>query len=71
MFLFVTWDAILGKYYLDKFCEADSGTYINSYARIAGIYFAEKPREDIAQAFLDRGFDFIEVGEKGSYRRYF
>jgi hypothetical protein len=71
MFLLPTWDAILGKYYLDKFCEGDGGTYLNRSERVAGIYFDERPRDDIAKAFLKRGFDFIEMGQEGDYFRYF
>ncbi len=70
MFFFATWDAILGKYYLDKFCEADGGTYINTNKRIEGRYLAYKPRPETAVSLLNKGYSFIEMGKDENYVRY-
>jgi uncharacterized membrane protein YjgN (DUF898 family) len=70
MFFFATWDAILGKYYLDKYCEADGGTYINTDERVTGRYLAYRPRSETAISLLNKGYSFIEMGVDGDYVRY-
>lgn len=70
LFLVPTWDAILGKIYLDDLCESDGGTYINFSSNIGGIYFNESPRRDVAEKFLRMGFKIVEMGVSKPYFRY-
>ena len=52
MFLFPTWDAILGKYYLDSYCEKKGGYYVNEGARIDQIYMNGYSSEKMAEMLL-------------------
>ena len=70
MFLWPTWDAILGKYHLDKLCEEDGGTYISSDAKIEGYFSRGRARRAYAQQALAMGFHYVEYGKNGSYVRY-
>lgn len=73
MLLWPTWDAIPGKYYLDRYCE-QGGVYAEPGIRIDGIYFPGKGNsgnERLAEAFLRMGFKYIEAGsDDGSIIRY-
>lgn len=60
MLLWPTWDAILGKYYLDRYCEK-GGVYAEPGIRIDGIYFPFEGSDRLAEAYLGMGFKYIEA----------
>ncbi len=71
LFLVPTWQAILGKFYLDYYCRNDGGIFINSQERVDSVYFESNPNIHAARPHLARGFDYIEFGrEKGEIARY-
>jgi hypothetical protein len=61
LFLIPTWESILGKYYLDKYCEEDGGMYFNTEERITSIYISGEAQERIMRSYLERGYDFVEA----------
>lgn len=70
MFLLPTWDAILGKYYLDKLCEADGGNYILVNKRVEGLHLKQIPSAYIAKIYLNKGYSYIEMGNEKGYTRF-
>lgn len=68
MFLLPTWDAILGKYYLDQLCKRDGGFSSNKPLFSDGFYIPSNKSRFTAQKILDRGFVFLEM--KGLDNRF-
>jgi len=71
LFLIPTWDAILGKHYLDYYCEKDGGLYDFHQERIDGLYIEYRADLHSAKQYLKRGFDFVEMGMQPDYVRFF
>lgn len=71
LFLFPTWDAILGKYYLDNYCEKDGGFIRLNDIELESLYIAATGNDKLAMNYLKRGFKYIETESgDGKYRRY-
>lgn len=72
MFLLPTWDAILGKYYLDQLCEDGGGTFVKENTKVKGIYVPYVADEKYAKSLLSYGFSFVEMKlKKGGITRFF
>ena len=70
MLLWPTWDAILGKYYLDRYCEK-GGLSVNPEKKISSLYFPTEGNDEMATMYLSMGFQFIEANDEGGkYRQY-
>ncbi|MBQ0713510.1 MAG: hypothetical protein KBT53_11165 [Porticoccus sp.] len=63
MFLYATWDAVLGKHYLDKFCMESGGVYINSDIYVKGIYLSSFGEPRHAKYFLEKGYQYVEMNK--------
>ncbi len=70
LFLVPTWEAILGKHYLDYYCEKDGGLYDFHQERIDGFYIERRASPRIAKQYLNRGFAFVEMGTQSGYVRF-
>ena len=74
MFLIVTWDAIIGGYYLNQLCQNKGGAYINSDVLVEGIYLNSRGEARHTKLFLEKGYKFVEMNRNRSrengYIRY-
>ena len=66
-----TWEGILGKHYLDRYCDQDGGLYVNGSVPVDSLYFYDRSlnKED-ALAILAGGFSFIEHEKPGVINRF-
>jgi len=71
LFLLPTWDAILGKYYLDKYCGRDGGMSIGKAVQLDGVYMPARHSDFTAKKMLKEGYVFFEMDyEDAGYVRF-
>jgi hypothetical protein len=59
------WQAIIGTYYLRKYCEKDGGLVVHGTAQTDGIYLPIHYHDPLIDRFLARGFAFVEIDKRG------
>lgn len=73
LFLLPTWEAILGKHHLDKYCDLNGGLYTNVDLPIDSLYLKNSVPAmypDHIREMLDYGFEFIDIEAAGQVYRY-